>query len=81
MNEQELREENERLRRELAEVTKSRERLREIVCAITPVDPSDVMESMVQEMMQRPVHGIDDIIEDLRRDQPGASKTGKQIPA
>jgi hypothetical protein len=81
MNEQELREENERLHRELAEKTKSRERLRELVCALMPVNSPDVMEKQVQEMMKLPVHGIDDIIEELWRDDRDAAHQNQPIPA
>jgi hypothetical protein len=78
MSEQEMLAEIDRLRRELAEATESRNRLRELVCAILPVDPPDVTEKLVLEMMQQPAQGIDDIIADLRRDEP---PHGRQIPA
>ena len=81
MSERELLEENERLRRELADMTKSRERLREMVCALFPVDPPEVTEKLVLEMMQQPLCGIEDIIEDLLRDNPSDSREGRQIPA
>jgi DNA repair exonuclease SbcCD ATPase subunit len=81
MIEQELRNENERLRRELAEAAKSRERLREMVCALMPVDSPDVLEKQIQEMMKLPVHGIDDIIEELSRDERSSPQKSRPIPA
>jgi hypothetical protein len=70
MDEQEVRQEIERLRRELADVTKSRDRLREMICDILPVDSPEVMEALVLEMMAQPARGIEDIIADLRRGEP-----------
>jgi hypothetical protein len=78
MSEKEMLQEIERLRRELAEANESRNRLREMICAILPVDPPDVTEKLVLEMMQQPAQGIEDIIADLRRDEP---PQGHQIPA
>ena len=81
MNEQELRDENERLRRGLAEATKSRDRLREMICAILPVEPPDVIEKEIEEMMSKPARGIDDIIEELRRGEVLCPQKKEQIPA
>jgi hypothetical protein len=79
MTEQQLLQENERLRRELAEANKSRERLREMLCAFFPLDPPDVLEKQVLEMMQQPMHGIEDIIAELHCDEP--PEKNRQIPA
>jgi endonuclease YncB( thermonuclease family) len=79
MSEKEMLEKIERLQRELAEANKSRDRLREMLCAVFPVDSPDVMEAMVVEMMQHPMQGIDDIIEELQRDEPPGQN--RQIPA
>ena len=66
MSEQELVEENERLRRELAAMTKSRDRFREWLCQAfgLETDP-DVLEKELQEMLvrmetrpSRDVHGL-----------------------
>jgi hypothetical protein len=81
MSEQELLQENERLRRELEAANKSRERLREIVCALLPVDPPEVMERQVQEMMQGAVYGIEDIIADLLQKEPDSPSANRSIPA
>ncbi len=79
MSEHEMLQEIERLQRELAGANKSRERLREMVCAFFPIDAPDVMEKQVLEMMRQPMHGIDDIIEELQRDGP--PEQNRQIPA
>ncbi len=79
MNEQEMQQEIERLRRELADVTKSRDRLREMICDILPMDSPEVTEALVLEMMEQPAQGIEDIIAELRRDEP--PQQGRQIPA
>jgi hypothetical protein len=70
MSEQEMLQEIERLRRELADMTKSRDRLREMIYAIVPLDSPDVTEELILEMMQQPAQGIDDIIADLRSSTP-----------
>ena len=78
---QELRDENERLRRELEMVNKSCGRLREMICAILPVDPPELMEKQIQDMMKQPVTGIDDIVEELLRSEPGNPQKNQQISA
>jgi hypothetical protein len=81
MSEQEMMQEIERLRRELETANRSRERLREIVCAILPLDPLQVMEKQIQKMMQGPVFGIEDIIADLRQDVAETPPTDHPISA
>lgn len=81
MNENEMREEIERLRRELDAANKSRERLREMVFAFFPIDPPEVMEKRVEEMMQQPMKGIDDIITELMADERDSTQNGQSIPA
>ena len=80
MSEQEMLNEIERLRGELETANKSRERLREMLCLVLPVDPPEVTEKLVLEMLQQPVYGIEDIIADLR-DGPNSSQTSRPIPA
>lgn len=81
MTEQELRDENERLRRELETANKSRERLRAMICTILPVDSPELMEKQIQEMMKQPMVGIDDIVEELLREELGNPQKNQQIPA
>ena len=63
MNEQELREENERLRRELAKMTASRERLMTWLCQALNFKP--MSEEEIDEMMKRPGQDISDLLRDL----------------
>jgi len=81
MTEPEMREEIERLRRELAIANTSRERLREMLCMVLAVPPPDIMEKEIEEMMKQPMFGIEDIIEELRRDGPDGWTEGHPIPA
>jgi hypothetical protein len=81
MSEQEMMNEIERLTRELEAANKSRDRLREMLCVILPMDSPEVTEKLVLEMMQQPVHGIEDIIADLLREEPDGSQTSRPIPA
>ena len=80
MNENEMSQETERLRRELDEVTKSRDRWIELARAMFNLGPQEDMEKELQDLMNQPSYRIDDIIEDLRR-EPESPKQGKQIPA
>jgi hypothetical protein len=79
MTEREMKDEIERLRAELAEANKSRERLREMICAILPVAPPEVMEREIEEMMRNPPSDITDIIADMMSDR--SEGEGRQIPA
>jgi cell division septum initiation protein DivIVA len=66
MNEQELREENERLRRQVAELTKSRERLLDWLCQALrfETDP-EVLEKEMEEMLRQPGRDAFDLLREV----------------
>ena len=81
MTEQEMVQEIDRLRRELAETRKERDYFHKVICHSIPVDPPEVMEEKIREMMKHPMYTIDDIIQDLLNDGRDTLPPNNQIPA
>jgi hypothetical protein len=69
------------LRADLAQASKERKWLHKLVCRMLAMDDPDVFEAEFLEMLKQPMYGIEDIIEDLLKDEPGSLPPQKQIPA
>ncbi len=66
MNEQELRDENERLRRQVEDLTKSRERLLEWLCqALRFENDPKVLEKEIEEMLLQPHRDAFDVLREV----------------
>ena len=66
MSEQEMREDNERLRRQVAELTKSRERLLNWLCQALrfETDP-EVLAKEIEELLRQPPHDAFDVLREV----------------
>jgi hypothetical protein len=75
MNEQELRAENERLRRELAGIREDRDQLHKMVCGMLPLDEMDLTEDELKEMREKNVTILDLLHDPRFADEPPTNGT------
>ena len=64
MNEQEMRQEIERLRRELAEVREDRNNLHKMLCSMIPVDRTEITQEEFERAIQN-AKTVDELFRDL----------------
>lgn len=64
MNEQEMQQEIERLRRELADVREDRNSLHQMLCSMIPVEEMDMTPEQFEEIRNR-ARPVDEVLRDL----------------